>query len=74
MSPEDKFILMGCDGVWEILNAQELCEIVIKRLEADHSIKLSDVVEELLDKGIAKDASSGVGCDNMSSILIVLNQ
>lgn len=25
LKPEDKFILMGCDGVWEILNGQELC-------------------------------------------------
>ena len=73
LNKEDKFILMGCDGVWEILNAKQLCEIVIKRLEEDHDRQLSKVVEELLDKGIAKDNSNGLGMDNMSSILIVLN-
>ena len=73
LSKEDKFILMGCDGVWEILNAQKLCEIVLKRLEEDHDRQLSKVVEELLDRGIAKDDSNGLGMDNMSSILIVLN-
>ena len=73
LSPQDKFILMGCDGVWEILNAKQLCEIVIKRLEEDNERQLSKVVEELLDKGIAKDDSDGRGMDNMSSILILLN-
>ena len=32
------------------------------------------VVESLLDKWLAKDTSDGIGCDNMSMILIEFNK
>jgi serine/threonine protein phosphatase PrpC len=65
-----KFILMGCDGIWETLSADEICNLIDQRLSANPAVKLSSVVEELLDKLIAKETMEGVGCDNMSAILI----
>lgn len=31
---------------------------------------LKDTVEDLLDKLCAKDTSNGVGCDNMTAIIV----
>lgn len=63
---------MGCDGIWETLTAKEICGVIEQRLISNPSVKLSSVVEDLLDKLIAKETIDGVGCDNMSAILIKL--
>lgn len=65
---EDCFILMGCDGVWEILSDDEICKFVKDRLATERT--MSTVLGELLDKCLAPDTSQGVGCDNMSAVLI----
>lgn len=73
IKPIDKnmhFLLVGCDGIWETLTAQEICRIANQRLTENKSPNLSSICEELLDKLIAKETSEGTGCDNMSLILI----
>lgn len=57
LQAEDKFILMGCDGVWEILTGTELCMIIQDRLNENPKGSLSAIVEELLDKSLAPDTS-----------------
>merc|ERR1712086_433350 len=57
IKPEDQFLVMGCDGIWEILTMEEICQIA----------------EESLDRGLATDTSQGIGCDNMSAIVIKLH-
>ena len=74
--PIDKgqdFILMGCDGIWETLSGKDICAFISQRLESNPAVKLSSIVEEVLDKLVAKETMEGVGCDNMSAILIKLN-
>lgn len=73
---DDQFILIGCDGIWEILSGQENCNEVAKRLKEDPKQKLSGIVEELLDLGLAPDTSThqGLGCDNMSAVLVVFKK
>ena len=66
---EDFFIVMGCDGVWEILTGEDICSIIDNRLKTPN-VKLSDVMNEILDKGQAPDTSMGTGCDNMSGCII----
>lgn len=63
------FILMGCDGIWETLSGQEICEGIKQRLDINKSIKLSAVLEDLLDKLIAQDTVEGTGCDNMTAVI-----
>lgn len=70
------FIIMGCDGIWESKSNEEMVEWVYKRLEQQkNSGKQEDlqaIVKELLHETIAADVSTsnGVGCDNMTCILI----
>lgn len=73
VKPIDKsfnFVLIGCDGIWETLSAKDICTLIEARLSSNPNVKLSSVVEDLLDKLIAKETMEGVGCDNMSAVLI----
>ena len=69
---EDAFLVMGCDGIWERLTQEEICQMVDAKF-SDGKTKLTAMADEILDKGLAPDTSQGLGCDNMSSIVIKLN-
>lgn len=67
-SDNDFFILVGCDGIWETKKTEEICEIIKEDL--NNKKKHDHIVEKLLDQLIAKETQDGLGCDNMSCILI----
>ena len=69
------FIIMGCDGIWESKSNEEMVKWVYERLEQqkkDGKEDLRAIVKELLHETCATDvtSSNGVGCDNMTCILI----
>ena len=70
------FVIIGCDGIWDCLTNQEACDFVTKRLREKPNLKISSIVEEMLDSIVAKDLynESGVGCDNMTCIIIVFKK
>jgi len=68
LSGEDDFLLIGCDGIWETLTNQQICEFVADKLKEKKSAAVA--VEALLDRILAPDTSTGLGCDNMSIICL----
>lgn len=67
----DQFIIIGCDGIWEryVDNSQGMVDLIRKDIGKKDSKKL---IEDLLDFLLAKDTREGLGCDNMSAILVTL--
>lgn len=63
------FILMGCDGIWETLSAEEICQLIKEKFDKNPNVSYCTVLEELLDRLIAKETVEGTGCDNMTSVL-----
>ena len=83
MTDDIDFIIMGCDGIWEKKSNEEMVEYVYAKLKmaneeagGDYAkIDLKKIVAELLHDSLADDVkeAQGVGCDNMTCILIVFN-
>lgn len=72
----DEFLVIACDGVWEVLSNEEVVEFVQKRLRSSSTqAPLSAIVEELLDYIVSPNPSQtrGLGGDNMTAILVVFS-
>ncbi len=54
------FIVLACDGVWDCMTNQEICDFINERLKKDSKIKLSKIIEDIFDKIIAPDIYTGI--------------
>lgn len=70
ISPDDKFLLLGCDGIWETKATKDMVKFIDSKISETPEPKLAVIVEELLERLVAKETIEGNGCDNMSAILI----
>ena len=70
------FLILACDGIWELKSSQDVVDFVYARMKAHPGIKLSKIVEELLDDIISPDytETQGLGCDNMTCMIVQFNK
>jgi serine/threonine protein phosphatase PrpC len=76
-----QFILLACDGLWDVKTSDEAIEWVHTRIYKNSFGKgkltmqeLTKGTEDLVDSCCATDigASQGLGCDNITAILVEL--
>uniref|UniRef100_A0A0G2K7Q5 protein-serine/threonine phosphatase n=1 Tax=Rattus norvegicus TaxID=10116 RepID=A0A0G2K7Q5_RAT len=60
---EDEFVVLACDGIWDVMSNEELCEFVNSRLEV--SDDLENVCNWVVDTCLHKGSR-----DNMSIVLV----
>ena len=72
LTKECDFVVIACDGIWDCKTNQEVCDYFSERLKKNPKGKISKMIEELYDEILAPDVftETGVGCDNMSCIVI----
>jgi len=77
---DDEFVIICCDGVWDMMSNEQVVQFVWSRLFRDKTKKstpeqMSKVLEELLDNCISSDLlrTRGLGGDNMTAVLVCLN-
>mmetsp|Transcript_31157 Transcript_31157/g.47047 ORF Transcript_31157/g.47047 Transcript_31157/m.47047 type:complete len:219 (-) Transcript_31157:403-1059(-) len=73
----DRFLLLGCDGIFEKAKSQDLVNFMAPLLTSSSSSsssskKLSDACSAFLDHNIAPNPRSGLGCDNMTLMVVDL--
>ncbi|XP_046372676.1 protein phosphatase 1B-like [Haliotis cracherodii] len=62
-SPEDQFLVLACDGIWDVMTNEELCAFVESRMKITDSLEQisNSVVDTCLYKGSR---------DNMSIVVV----
>ena len=53
LSPEDDFIIMGCDGIWETKTNQQMVDFLYEKLRTKKDLK--QIVRDLLEDIISPD-------------------
>ena len=71
LGPNDRFLVLACDGVWDMLTSQECINFVAQRI---NNKSLNLIAEETLDRCLAPDiaSSGGLGCDNTTIVIVEL--
>ncbi|BES96085.1 unnamed protein product [Nesidiocoris tenuis] len=66
-----QFIVLACDGIWDVMSSNEVGDFVKTRLSAGE--RPDSICEELMTHCLAPDVSgSQAGCDNMTVIIVEL--
>mmetsp|Transcript_113467 Transcript_113467/g.169738 ORF Transcript_113467/g.169738 Transcript_113467/m.169738 type:complete len:526 (-) Transcript_113467:28-1605(-) len=71
LEPDDEFIILGCDGIWDCLTNETAVKYVRERIDE----KLpTEIGAEMLDTIISDDprVTQGIGGDNMTVMIIDL--
>ena len=83
ISKDCEFFIIACDGIWDCLDSQKCCEWIKDRIEKIkesrgdiQTLKISKIVESFVDNLLPKDVSTsgGIGCDNLTCILVLFKQ
>jgi len=74
-SAEDEFIVVCCDGVWDMMSCEEVVDFVRQRLPKGREVFPKDmerIMEALLDRCLSPDlrTTEGLGGDNMTAVMV----
>jgi serine/threonine protein phosphatase PrpC len=71
LQPDDEFIILGCDGIWDCLTNENAVDYVRARIDA---MSPTEIGKAMLDHIISEDprVTQGIGGDNMTIMIIDL--
>lgn len=71
VEPNDEFLILGCDGIWDCLTNENAVKFVRERIDTKPPTQIG---REMLDEIISEDprVTQGIGGDNMTIMIIDL--
>ncbi|KAF1928520.1 PP2C-domain-containing protein [Didymella exigua CBS 183.55] len=73
INADDEFLVVACDGIWDVQSSQAVIEFVRRGIVAKQD--LASICENMMDNCLASNSDTGgVGCDNMTITIIGLLQ
>ncbi|CAO2841090.1 unnamed protein product [Amaranthus hypochondriacus] len=63
LTKEDEFLIIGCDGIWDVFSNQNAVDFVRRRLQKHNDVKLC--CKELVEEAMKRDAM-----DNLTVVMI----
>ncbi|KAI9892271.1 MAG: Protein phosphatase 2C 2 [Vezdaea aestivalis] len=71
ISEDDEFLVVACDGIWDCQSSQAVVEFVRRGITAKQD--LDRICENMMDNCLAASSDTGgVGCDNMTMLIVAL--
>lgn len=69
-SPQDEFMVIACDGIWDVKSNAQVCDFVRRGLSKKRELGL--IIEDLLNDCITANPKEtcGLGADNMTCIIV----
>ena len=55
INSESKFIILACDGVWDVLKNDECVQFIESKLNEKQNAKISEICGDLLERCIEKE-------------------
>ena len=70
LTPEDEFMIVACDGVWDVLSNEEAVRFVRERLVQGQTP--ASICEQVFERCIADNPreTRGIGGDNMTCLIV----
>lgn len=69
LKEDTEFVILCCDGIWDVLTNEEVAEFVRARIAEGMLPEI--ICEELMTRCLAPDCQmGGLGCDNMTVVLV----
>ncbi|CAK9825133.1 Probable protein phosphatase 2C T23F11.1 [Anthophora retusa] len=73
-----EFVVLACDGIWDVMTSSEVVNFVRTRLvqskfgtgQEQDVMDPEEICEKLMKHCLAPDALMGTGCDNMTVVLV----
>ncbi|CAL1266500.1 unnamed protein product [Larinioides sclopetarius] len=73
LTPDHEFIVLACDGIWDVMTNDEVVNFIRTRIAI--RMEPEQICEELMTRCLAPDCQmGGLGCDNMTVVLVCLLQ
>jgi serine/threonine protein phosphatase PrpC len=71
---EDKFIILGCDGLWDVFDNQSAVEFVLHEMKNDYRYNIiTNSLKNNIAKKIATEAIKKGSTDNVSCMILFFN-
>ncbi|KAK9470991.1 phosphatase 2C-like domain-containing protein, partial [Dipodascopsis tothii] len=69
--PDDEFVVLACDGIWDCYSSQEVVEFVRRGIADKQDLQL--ICENLMNKCLApRQDVTMYGCDNMTVTIVAI--